>query len=145
MRSAKPTSVRLGPNYFSYKFSLTTSLRLAKFEFSFLAYLDQYGAPVETKNSWVEGYHEIEEQLNDNRTKLRVNKMKFPPILGLAGAAHLYKQFHENKPWNWTGWIPLQNQFYHKKKYINYRLVFSGTVKLLQFFFKFTIIITMPL
>ena len=86
------------------------------------SYLDKYGAPVHTKESWTEGYRTVEEQLAKHFNKVLNKDMDFPPPVGVAGGSHLYKLVHckneerDDKPWNVTGWIPLQRRWLHSDK-----------------------------
>ena len=86
-------------------------------------FYDQYGAPVDLSDSWLEGYHVIEKMLA-SYFKLCDNKiMDFPLVAGVAGGVHLYKPLHSEKPWNWTGWVPLQRRWLTEGKFISNRLV----------------------
>ena len=87
-------------------------------------YYDNYGAPVEILKSWSEGYHEIEQYLSKFNFELYNNEiMDFPLVAGVAGGVHLYKSLHSDKPWNWTGWVPLQRKWLSEGKFFSNRLV----------------------
>ena len=74
-------------------------------------YYDKYGAPVEKNDSWMEGYHVVEKFLGKHFDICDNEVMDFPLVAGMAGGVHLYKPLHNDKPWNWTGWIPVQRKW----------------------------------
>ena len=77
------------------------------------SYFDKYGAPIRIQDFWLEGYHDIEKMLADHFVAVDNPHIKFPPVAGYAGGAHLYKigTDHNQSPWNWTGWIPRWKTF----------------------------------
>ena len=75
------------------------------------SYYDKYGAPVVMEDSWMEGYHVVEKTMAEHFNTVDNDDVDFPLIAGMAGGVHLYKPLHENKPWNWTGWVPLQKKW----------------------------------
>ena len=95
------------------------------------SYFDKYGAPVNLKSSWSEGYHAVEEHLAKHFKKVLNEETEFPPPVGVAGGSHLYKPVHcqneaewegeGDKPWNVTGWIPLQKRWLHSGKFFDNR------------------------
>ena len=74
-------------------------------------YYDKYGSPIYMQNSWMEGYHAVERTLAEHFDLCIEEELEFPMVVGMAGGVHLYKPLHENKPWNWTGWVPLQKKW----------------------------------
>ena len=85
------------------------------------SYYDKYGAPVDSENSWMEGYHTVEKVLGEHINHCANEGVQFPYVAGMAGAAHLYKPCHENQPWNWTGWVPLQKKWLSGGKFFKNR------------------------
>ena len=75
------------------------------------SYYDKYGAPVQMNDSWLEGYHVVERTMAEHFNAVDNDDVDFPLIAGMAGGVHLYKPLHEDKPWNWTGWVPLQKKW----------------------------------
>ena len=76
-------------------------------------YTDKYGVPINVEDHQTEGHRAMDKSLAENMFKVtKVDELdfgiRFPPVAGYAGTAHLYKKIegHDNEPWNWTGWIP---------------------------------------
>ena len=76
-------------------------------------YTDKYGVPINVEDHQTEGHRAMDESLAENMFKvMKVDGLdfgiRFPPVAGYAGTAHLYSKIkgHNNEPWNWTGWIP---------------------------------------
>ena len=89
------------------------------------SYFDKYGAPVNTKESWSEGYRAVEKHLAKHFNICLNKEIQFPAPVGVAGGSHLYKPIHcqseKNEPWNVTGWIPLQRRWLHSGKFFDNR------------------------
>jgi len=91
------------------------------------SYVDKYGAPLTARASWQEGYRAIEEELAKH-FKVSANKYSgMPLIAGYGGGVHLYKpiKMHDDKPWNMTGWIPLESKWCCENKYFRNRHFFA--------------------
>ena len=89
-------------------------------------YYDKYGAPVDILDSWLEGYHVIEKLLSSYFNLCENEAIDFPLVAGVAGGVHLYKSLHSDKPWNWTGWVPLQRKWLSEGKFFSNRLVLQN-------------------
>ena len=85
-------------------------------------YYDKYGAPIDVLDSWQEGYHVIEKLLAKYFKLCDSGIMDFPLVAGVASGVHLYKPLHSDKPWNWTGWIPLQRRWLVQGQFFSNRL-----------------------
>jgi len=80
------------------------------------AYVDRYGAPIHYLESWAEGYSAIEEALIKHNDACSNPNTHFPLIGSFSGAAHLYKDYHKDEPWNRTGWITKQRKHVYNSK-----------------------------
>ena len=86
------------------------------------SYYDKYGAPVKKDDSWTEGYHAVELKLADHFNICETLRI-FPLVAGMGGGAHLYRDHHKVKPWNWTGWIPMQHKWLCEGQFFSNRFI----------------------
>lgn len=73
-------------------------------------YTDRFGAPIHYLNSWAEGYCMVEDALIKHNDNCSNRFTPFPLVGCYSGAAHLYKNYHDDEPWNRTGWITKQRK-----------------------------------
>ena len=86
--------------------------------------------------SWVEGYHVVETKMAEHFNKVFENDLDFPLIVGMAGGVHLYKPLHgteDEKPWNWTGWIPRQKRWLSEGKFFSNRYAYNSELYAVNF------------
>ena len=90
-------------------------------------YYDKYGAPVDRKESWSEGYRAVEKELGKHFDQCANPKNELPLVAGYGGGVHLYKpiQNHDVEPWNITGWIPLESKWVCEEEYFKNRHFFA--------------------
>ena len=90
-------------------------------------YFDKYGAPVDRHHSWSEGYRDVEKQLGLHFDQSANPKNELPLIAGYGGGVHLYQpiKYHDEEPWNITGWVPLENKWCCEKNFFRNRHFFA--------------------
>ena len=58
-----------------------------------------------------------------NDSVMAIEELDFPVFAGGGGGVHLYKTYHNDKPWNWTGWVPLQKRWLCQGTFFSNRFV----------------------
>jgi len=82
------------------------------------SHYDKYGAPCRLEDSWMEGYHCVEKELGKHFNQCANTETDFPIVAAMAGGAHLYQPCgHDEKPWDWTGFVPLHSKWLCNAKF----------------------------
>lgn len=77
---------------------------------------------MDLENSWEEGYHVVERKIAGvNDLMWALKDLDFPLFAGVGGGVHIYKPIHDEKPWNWTGWVPRKRRWCNQGKFFSNR------------------------
>ena len=84
--------------------------------------------------NWTHGYHVMDRTLAFHMFQVGKEGVNFPPVAGYVGSTNLYAPCtdHNDKPWNWTAWIPRWSkstrwdpngkfQFVHNRYFMGFR------------------------